>query len=163
MASRQVLLLAAAAVVAVACLPALASGVQWKVGDEGGWRAKFNETNWADGKTFTVGDTLLFTYTKGDHTVIQVGGDDFRACNLQANHLGAWYDGSDAVPLDKPGKMWFICDKPNHCNNGMKLVVDVLDAAAPTPTSPESSAPASYTVGGAVAAAGFVLAAVLAF
>eukprot|EP00267_Zea_mays_P056261 XP_023156297.1 blue copper protein isoform X1 [Zea mays] len=51
--SKQALLLAA-----VACLASLASATQWTVGDEGGWRARLNETAWTDGKTFTVGDTL---------------------------------------------------------------------------------------------------------
>jgi hypothetical protein len=55
MASRLVLFLAVAA---VACLPAPASAVDWMVGDYDGWRAKFNTTGWADGKTFRVGDTL---------------------------------------------------------------------------------------------------------
>jgi hypothetical protein len=54
MASKQVLLLLAA----VACLASLASATPWTVGDAGGWRAKFNETGWANGKTFVVGDTL---------------------------------------------------------------------------------------------------------
>ena len=36
----------------------LASATQWMVGDGGGWRAQFNKTGWADGKTFRVGDTL---------------------------------------------------------------------------------------------------------
>jgi hypothetical protein len=58
MASRLVLFLAAAAVVAAARLPAPASAVDWMVGDDEGWRAKFNTTGWADGKTFRVGDTL---------------------------------------------------------------------------------------------------------
>ena len=37
MAYRQVLLLAVAVAVAVACLAPLASAKQWVVGDEGGW------------------------------------------------------------------------------------------------------------------------------
>jgi hypothetical protein len=58
MASRQVLLLATVAVAAIACLPAPAAAMEWMVGDGGEWRLKFNETNWTDGKTFRVGDTL---------------------------------------------------------------------------------------------------------
>jgi len=60
--SRQVLLLAA-----VACLTSLASGTQWMVGDGGGWRAKFNETGWTDGKTFVVGDSLRTHETTHHH------------------------------------------------------------------------------------------------
>ena len=114
-------------------------------------------------------------YPKDNHTVIQVGREDFAACNVQTNNkLGAWYSGNDVVPLDKPGKMWFFCSVPGHCDNGMKLVIDVVGAgAAPTPApapapvepaSPPSSAPTmGSTVGGAVAVAGAVLASVLAF
>ena len=182
MASKQVLLLLAA----VACLASLASATPWTVGDAGGWRAKFNETGWADGKTFTVGDTLLFVYPKENHTVVKVGKDAFAACDLSANlQLGNWTSGSDVVPLDQPGMVWFICNKPNHCLNGMNLAINVVDAATPgapmapmtpgapmapmTPApSPAASSPPSAAVrcpvGGAVAAAAaVVVAAALAF
>ncbi|WVZ62018.1 hypothetical protein U9M48_011813 [Paspalum notatum var. saurae] len=144
----------------------------WMVGDSDGWRAKFNETGWANGKTFMVGDSLMFMYDKSLHTVAQVGKDDFAACNLQGNQIGFWDSGNDDIKLNNTGKMWFICTKPNHCLNGMKLVIDVQGGAwapAPGPTpaapAPDSSAPVSYALGGAVAAAGaaLVAAAALAF
>ncbi|GJN24615.1 hypothetical protein PR202_gb12368 [Eleusine coracana subsp. coracana] len=158
MAPRQVLLFVAMAVVAVACLTAQAAAMEWKVGDNDGWHGKFNETGWALGKDFRVGDTLRFTYTLGQHTVIEVNGADFRTCNLQGNRLGSWNSGDDVVTLDKPGRRWFICDKPNHCNLGMKLVVTVLEAGAPAPATPppppsQSSAHAGFSVAGAVVAA----------
>ena len=56
MAYRQVQLLAVVA--AVACLAPLASATEFMVGDGLGWRARFNETHWADNKTFVVGDSL---------------------------------------------------------------------------------------------------------
>jgi len=55
MAAHRQALLFVAVVFAVA---SLASAMEWKVGDAGGWRAQFNKTGWADGKTFRVGDTL---------------------------------------------------------------------------------------------------------
>ncbi|KAJ1254807.1 hypothetical protein BS78_02G043600 [Paspalum vaginatum] len=132
---RQALLLA---VVATACcLTPLASATQWMVGDYAGWRAKFNMTGWADGKTFRVGDSLMFMYDKDAHTVAQLASkEDFAACNLQGSQIGFWDSGTDVVTLGSPGKMWFICTKPNHCANGMKLVIDVEDGAltpAPAP------------------------------
>ncbi|PAN09597.1 hypothetical protein PAHAL_2G036100 [Panicum hallii] len=168
MAAHRQVLLFLAVVFAVA---SLASATEWKVGDDGGWRAQFNKTGWADGKTFRVGDTLLFKYIKGNHTVIQVGKEDFAACNVKTNNkLGAWSSGNDVVPLDKPGKMWFFCSINDHCNNGMKLVINVVgDGAAPAPAPvqpapPPSSAPVmGYTAGAAVAVAGAVVAVVLAF
>ncbi|RCV09621.1 hypothetical protein SETIT_2G043900v2 [Setaria italica] len=164
-APRQALLLAV--VVAAACLASLASASDWMVGDKDGWRAKFNTTGWADGKTFTVGDTLMFMYPQGKHTVVQLSNkDDFVACNLNANPIATWKSGNDVVTLDKPGKVWFFCSVPGHCDNGMKLVINVEDGAPiPAPPGPSSSAPVTgYTVGAAVAvAAGAVVASVLAF
>ncbi|KAL6880593.1 hypothetical protein ACP4OV_012158 [Aristida adscensionis] len=131
--------------------------VEWKVGDEGGWRAKFNETHWADGKVFRTGDTLLFTYPKGNHTVHAVTKEDFAACNLQGNPLGQWNSGNDRVMLDTPGRKWFICSVPYHCKNGMKLVLDVVGAPmpmpmpvpapAPTPESPPAAPPSAAPAG----------------
>ncbi|KAF8714164.1 hypothetical protein HU200_028175 [Digitaria exilis] len=79
-------------------------------------------------------------YQQGAHTVIQVGKDDFISCNLQGNQLGAWTSGNDVVHLDKPGKVWFFCSVAGHCDNGMKLVVDVQDAA-PSPVVSPAPAP----------------------
>jgi hypothetical protein len=56
MASRQVLLLAAAAV-GVMVLLAPASAEVFMVGDAAGWTLEYPPT-WADGKTFVVGDSL---------------------------------------------------------------------------------------------------------
>ncbi|CAL5091281.1 unnamed protein product [Urochloa decumbens] len=138
MASSRLL---AVLLVAAACLGSLASATEWMVGDGGGWRAKFNQTGWADGKTFRVGDTLTFMYPKENHTVVQVGNkDDFAACNLNANAVNKWDSGNDVVTLDKPGKAWFFCSVPNHCNNGMKLVINVEEGA---PTPAPAPAPAS--------------------
>ncbi|PWZ14804.1 Uclacyanin 1 [Zea mays] len=136
--SKQALLLAA-----VACLASLASATQWTVGDEGGWRARLNETAWTDGKTFTVGDTLLFVYPKEKHTVVKVGKDAFAACDLSANlQLGNWTSGSDVVTLDQPGMAWFICNKPTHCLNGMKLAIDVVGGTSGPAPMPFPGVPA---------------------
>ncbi|CAN6181354.1 unnamed protein product [Urochloa humidicola] len=134
MASSRLL---AVLLLAVACLASPASAAtEWMVGDEGGWRARFNQTGWADGKTFRVGDVLMFMYPKENHTMVEVGGEDFAACNLQGNQIRAWYSGHDVVVLDRPGKRWFFCSVPGHCANGMKLVINVEDGAsvpAPAP------------------------------
>lgn len=73
----------------------------------------------------------MFTYTKGKHTVTEVDGAAFHACNRQGNTLMTWNSGNDTVALDKAGKRWFFCNVDNHCELGMKLVVDVADPNAP--------------------------------
>uniref|UniRef100_A0A0E0HX16 Phytocyanin domain-containing protein n=1 Tax=Oryza nivara TaxID=4536 RepID=A0A0E0HX16_ORYNI len=158
MASRQVLLLAI--VSAVALLPAMVSATDYTVGDGHGWTLEYPSTNWADGKSFQIGDKLVFTYTKGKHTVTEVDGAAFHACNRQGNTLMTWNSGNDTVALDKAGKRWFFCNVDNHCELGMKLVVDVADPNAPAPASPpppsssSSAGRLNYRVrGGAVAGA----------
>uniref|UniRef100_A0A0E0AG58 Phytocyanin domain-containing protein n=1 Tax=Oryza glumipatula TaxID=40148 RepID=A0A0E0AG58_9ORYZ len=91
----------------------------------------------------------------GKHTVTEVDGAAFHACNRQGNTLMTWNSGNDTVALDKAGKRWFFCNVDNHCELGMKLVVDVADPNAPAPASSSSSAGRlNYRVrGGAVAGA----------
>ncbi|KAJ6360100.1 hypothetical protein OIU77_004169 [Salix suchowensis] len=43
-------------------LPTLTMAVEHIVGDDKGWNANFNNTTWASGKVFRVGDTLVFKY-----------------------------------------------------------------------------------------------------
>ncbi|KAM0846907.1 hypothetical protein ACQ4PT_055408 [Festuca glaucescens] len=163
MASRQVLLLAAAAI-AAAFLLATASAEVFTVGDAAGWTLKYPST-WTDGKIFVVGDSLMFMYPTDKHTVVEVGGADFRACNVTGNALGTWNSGSDTVTLDKAGRRWFICSVGPHCSLGMKLLVTVVDATAQAPASPPSSSASflSGAVSQAMAAAGAVAAAALMF
>jgi hypothetical protein len=193
MASRQVLLLAAAGI-AAAFLLAPASAEVFTVGDATGWTLKYPAT-WTDGKTFVIGDSLsmscvharsfdpqlltkprtgiltswclfaVFMYPADKHTVMEVGGADFRACNVTGNALGTWNSGSDTITLDKAGRKWFICSVCPHCSLGMKLLVTVVDAAAQAPATPPSSS-ASFLNGAvsqAMAAAGAVAAAALMF
>ncbi|CAM0947820.1 unnamed protein product [Alopecurus aequalis] len=133
MASPQVLLLA----IAVVFLLAPASAEVFMVGDAAGWTLMY-PTSWTDGKTFVVGDSLMFMYPAGKHTVVEVGGAGFKACDVTGNQtIGTWTSGSDTVTLDKAGRRWFVCGVGNHCAMGMKLLVTVVDATAPAP-APES-------------------------
>lgn len=136
MASKQMLLLA----VAVAFLPALAAATEHWVGDDKGWKLGFNYTEWAQTKQFMVGDTLVFKYNQPSHTVVEVGGDDFKSCSWPAN-ANVMTTGQDQVKLDKPGWRWFVCSVGQHCAGGMKVRIDVLDAVSPVPPPVSSPAP----------------------
>jgi hypothetical protein len=88
----------------------------------------------------------VFTYTAGKHTVVEVTGAGFKACDATGNAmLGSWSTGSDTVKLDKPGRRWFICGVGNHCDQGMKLLVV-------TTGDDKSSASLNYNVGAGAAA-----------
>jgi hypothetical protein len=85
----------------------------------------------------------VFVYPKEKHTVVKVGKDAFAACDLSANlQLGNWTSGSDVVTLDQPGMAWFICNKPTHCLNGMKLAIDVVGGTSGPAPMPFPGVPA---------------------
>ncbi|XP_008789579.2 blue copper protein 1a-like [Phoenix dactylifera] len=139
MACRQMLAVLAVAVVAMAILPAMARATEYVVGDDMGWNLGVNYTDWARGKVFRVGDSLVFRYDPENHNVLRVSGPDFQACN-KVSAQGPLASGDDAVPLSSPGKRWYFCGKAGHCESGQKLVITVLPslqapAASPTPTA----------------------------
>ncbi|KAM3278741.1 hypothetical protein ACQJBY_046167 [Aegilops geniculata] len=133
MASKQMLVAVfAAAALAVAFLPGLAVATEHMVGDDKGWTLNFNYTAWAETNQFVVGDTLVFKYNNAVHNLVEVGGPDFLACNEPAN-AAVLTSGEDRVTLDKAGRKWFLCAVGQHCQNGMKLKITILETPAPTP------------------------------
>lgn len=145
MASKQTLVLVAAALAAVAFLPALAAATEHWVGDNNGWKLDFNYSAWAETKQFKVGDTLVFKYTPPKHTVVELTGADFKTCNLAAG-ANALTTGQDKVTLDAPGRRWFACGVGSHCQQGMKIKITVLaadeTAGGPSVAPPPASSPA---------------------
>ncbi|KAL6652290.1 hypothetical protein ACP70R_011215 [Stipagrostis hirtigluma subsp. patula] len=129
--------------VAVA-LPA-ASAKDYTVGDSSGWRPGVDYTAWAKGKTFNVGDTLLFQYN-AVHSVEEVSAADHGACSA-SSPLRSYRDQSTTVLLTNPGTRYFICGTPGHCAAGMKLAVTVSGSGAagssPTVRSAKPSNPSS--------------------
>ncbi|XP_051130064.1 blue copper protein 1a-like [Andrographis paniculata] len=129
-------------IIAVAIAPTMA--VDYMVGDDAGWKVGVNYTQWAAGKDFRVGDTLMFMYTEGKHNVYKVNGSDFQNCNPSTSLGGPLTSGKDSITLAKPGKKWYICGVADHCSKGMKLVITVSDASAPAP-APIPGTPAPGT------------------
>ncbi|KAL6638021.1 hypothetical protein ACP70R_025593 [Stipagrostis hirtigluma subsp. patula] len=178
--SKKMLVVVAAAALAVAFLPALAAATEHRVGDDNGWTLGFDYDAWAATKQFKVGDTLVFKYNDPSHTVVEVGGADFAACN-KAGAAAVLATGEDRVTLDKAGRRWFVCSVGEHCQKGMKLKITVLasdDAAggagaapalapgSPSTTPPPPTSPAPKVqarLGKAVLAATAAIAAVIVF
>ncbi|XP_077247239.1 mavicyanin-like [Tasmannia lanceolata] len=123
------------------------------VGDSAGWGTGVNYNNWASGKTFNVGDSLLFSYG-GLHTVDEVSASDYSSCN-SGSAINSYNDGNTNITLSTPGPHYFICQTPGHCGGGMKLQVAVTSGSSstPTPVTPStptptgSSTPTTPTVG----------------
>ncbi|KAL5560502.1 hypothetical protein UlMin_036713 [Ulmus minor] len=117
-------------------------GEQYTVGDTGGWtNSGGGYTTWATGKTFKVGDTLLFNYGSS-HKVDVVDKSGYDNCN-SANALESHDDGATTITLAKSGPIYFICPVLNHCSSGgMKLSITVDASTSPTtPPTPAATSP----------------------
>ncbi|XP_007052334.2 PREDICTED: uclacyanin-3 [Theobroma cacao] len=132
--------LAAAFLLLLLATPA-AYAVQYTVGDSTGWTSTGDYTTWVQGKTFNVGDTLLFKYDSS-HKVDEVSKSDYGNCN-SGNSLKSYSDGNTVITLSTAGSMYFICPTVGHCAGGMKLAIDVVAASGNTPSnsSPPSGSP----------------------
>ncbi|KAM0881318.1 hypothetical protein ACQ4PT_033030 [Festuca glaucescens] len=137
----------AGAGVALALCVLLAHGVVWEaraasytVGNSAGWDISADLPSWADGKTFNVGDVLVFTYSKY-HTLDEVDAAGFSNCSA-ANALLSRSDGNTTVPLTSGGDRYFICAHQTHCLGGMKLHVHVTGGStAGVPAGAGAGAP----------------------
>ncbi|KAJ8555595.1 hypothetical protein K7X08_013091 [Anisodus acutangulus] len=96
------------------------------VGDSAGWALSVNYGTWAKGKTFNVGDSIVFNYPSG-HTVDEVSSSDYEACTT-GNSIISDSSGATTIPLKTAGTHYFICGVMGHCSGGMKLSVAVAAA-----------------------------------
>ncbi|XP_047314689.1 cucumber peeling cupredoxin-like [Impatiens glandulifera] len=130
-------------VVAAAIFHSAAAQTSHIVGDGFGWNVPTTTTlypTWATGKTFTVGDTLVFNFMAGRHDVVQVPKASYDDCS-DDNAIGNVITVSPAnVRLNTSGEVYFICNVGTHCNGGQKLTITVSPAttAPTTPTTPGS-------------------------
>ncbi|KAL5697290.1 hypothetical protein ACHQM5_030843 [Ranunculus cassubicifolius] len=95
------------------------------VGDQDGWTEFPNFDTWAEGRTFHVGDRLLFNYVPELHNVIQVDENGYNECRSDPN-MGLLQTGNDYIDLTTVGTFWYICSIDQHCGNGQKLSVTVV-------------------------------------
>ncbi|KAJ4960240.1 hypothetical protein NE237_020150 [Protea cynaroides] len=119
------------------------------VGGPTGWGLTSDVKNWASNTSFFTGDNLVFVY-RPEHDVIEVEEQGYAQCQIRSP-IRTHNAGTTVIPLTYPGTRYFVCGKPGHCLEGLKLQVDVLP-------SPEivSSTPSTETVSDAVAPIGSV-------
>ncbi|GKD15771.1 cucumber peeling cupredoxin-like protein, partial [Tanacetum coccineum] len=116
------------------------------VGDALGWTIPLNGeatyTTWASQQTFNVGDTLLFNFPTGFHTVAEISQAAYGPCS-SINTLSFNPIGPATVTLTRPGAHYFICTIISHCQIGQKLTINVsparTSASSPSPLSPSST------------------------
>ncbi|KAH9299513.1 hypothetical protein KI387_031195, partial [Taxus chinensis] len=116
--------IAVAAVALLVLFPCFSLATNYTVGDTNQWTLGRNYTAWASGKTFVVGDILVFNYASPAHNVLEVTKSAYDSCqtsNPTQTHTG----GTTNITLTTVGSKYFICGIPGHCAGGMKLGITV--------------------------------------
>uniref|UniRef100_A0A2P2QSK8 Phytocyanin domain-containing protein n=1 Tax=Rhizophora mucronata TaxID=61149 RepID=A0A2P2QSK8_RHIMU len=140
--------------VLVICMAVPSLATVYTVGETAGWALGSDYSTWTNGKTFAVGDSLVFNYG-GGHTVDEVSASDYKTCTV-GNALNSAQSSPTTVTLKTAGTHYFICGAPGHCGNGMKLAVtvgaggpsDSPSASSGTPSSGTTTTTPSTTSGG---------------
>ncbi|KAK4428006.1 hypothetical protein Salat_1569600 [Sesamum alatum] len=119
------------------------------VGDGVGWEippnGSFSYSNWASGKTFMVGDILVFNFMTNQHDVVRVPQASYDACT-QDNAIGSVITAGPAnITLDSAGGHYYICTFGRHCEFGQKLAVTVVSSTPGGANPPMSTPPATPT------------------
>ncbi|RDX61183.1 hypothetical protein CR513_60611, partial [Mucuna pruriens] len=94
-------------------------------------------SNWASNITFREGDTLVFNFVSGSHTVAELTDKaSFNSCNVNQNN-GVISTSPATVTLNRSGEHYFACTIQGHCSGGQKLSVTVTGSS----TTPGSAPP----------------------
>ncbi|VVA92194.1 unnamed protein product [Arabis nemorensis] len=109
------------------------------------WSLGTDYTPLATGKTFAVGDTIVFNYGAG-HTVDEVSENDYKSCTL-GNSITSDSSGTTTIALKTTGPRYFICGIPGHCAGGMKLAIAVASGSS-TSVGGGTTTPTPFTGGG---------------
>lgn len=114
------------------------------VGDALGWTVPNGGaaaySAWAASKTFRVGDTLVFNFTTGLHSVAEVSKRSFDSCNI-SSPISISTNGPTNITLRSAGSHYYLCTFPSHCSLGQKLAINVSGSASPAPQPAPSRTP----------------------
>ncbi|CAN1120591.1 Blue copper protein [Linum perenne] len=122
--------------------PSSRQPMTYTVGDSFGWNIPTNRSlfrDWASGKDFMVGDSLVFNYAAGAHNVAEVTSDGYTACRT-ANPISLDSNPPSRITLTTPGEHFYICAIAGHCSAGQQLSINVTGATGTTSGSPSGSA-----------------------
>ncbi|KAJ9135476.1 hypothetical protein P3X46_032657 [Hevea brasiliensis] len=138
-----------------------ALAAQHIVGGSQGWEESTDFNSWTSGKKFKVGDQLVFKYTSGLHSVVELAGESaYKNCDL-GSALDSMNTGNDVVKLSKVGTRYFACGTLGHCGQGMKVKITTEAGTAPSTPDSSSSSPAASSASIHSFACSFVLVAAL--
>ncbi|KAF5746938.1 Blue copper [Tripterygium wilfordii] len=132
-----------------------ASATQHTVGGSQGWDVSTDLSSWASAQKIEVGDQLVFKYTTGLHSVVELASESaYKNCDV-GSVLDSKNSGNDVVKLNKAGTRYFACGTPGHCQQGMKLKITAAASGSSqaSPASSTSSSSGSTTPGASASAA----------
>ena len=122
------------------------------VGDRVGWTvppggAAFY-VNWTAGKTFAVGDSLVFNFQTDVHDVERVPKRSFDICS-DDNEIGDTIESGPAtIVLKEPGEHYYISTENQDCQLGQKLAINVTATRSNGPVTSISAPPTSGPTSG---------------
>ncbi|CAN4095273.1 unnamed protein product [Withania somnifera] len=103
--------------------PTLAT--EYVVGGSAGWSLEANLELWLDGKTFKVGDVLVFNYDPKLHNLVQVDITGYSTC-LPTNILYTDDSGKTTITLSEAGVFYYISSLLRDCLDGLRITITVL-------------------------------------
>ncbi|XP_056164094.1 blue copper protein-like [Syzygium oleosum] len=103
----------------VLILPSSSYAATYYVGDQDGWTYDVDFNSWVAGKTFYVGDVLVFIYDNTQHNVFSVDANGYNTCSTN-KYYGSYASGNDQITLTAAGDWYFICSY--HCNYASQKV-----------------------------------------
>lgn len=134
--------------------------VTYIVGDALGWLVppggSIAYKTWAYGKTFLVGDVLVFNFANGTQDVAVVTEEAYDSCNTTTT-IAVYATSPVKYTLAAVGEYFFTSTYSRHCNLGQKLAINVTASSSatppsttttPTPSSNPSSSVTSPVAGG---------------
>ncbi|XVF36651.1 hypothetical protein REPUB_Repub19eG0075500 [Reevesia pubescens] len=130
-----------ACILLVLCMVVPSLATVYTVGDTSGWTTGVDYSTWTKGKTFKVGDSLVFNYPTS-HTVDEVSSSDYSTCTV-GNAITTDNSGATTFALKTAGTRYFICGVIGHCGNGMKLSVKVESGSSTAPSKSPTKSPSS--------------------
>jgi hypothetical protein len=119
----MLLVVVVALLAALVQLPGAAAGTRYTVS----WNYPYSRTsfaNWNKGTSYVVGDSIQFVYNAEAHNVVRVNKQQYDLCNSAGALTHA--DGATVFNLGRPGRYFFMCSIPGHCEAGMKLALQVI-------------------------------------
>ncbi|XP_062078094.1 blue copper protein-like [Humulus lupulus] len=124
--------------------PTISGPVTYFVGEGLGWFVPPGDSlfyaAWAFGKTFYVGDTLVFNFINGTQDVAVVTENVYKNCTK--NNTTAVYATSPVnITLETTGQHFFTSTYSKHCELRQKLAINVTGSSTAKPPSSSSASP----------------------